>query len=180
MKELDQLIGAVARARGHFLASVDGLNPEQAAFKPEATRWSVQEVTEHIVRAEEAGIVGIWWALEGYLQEKPVWTGEPVNRGLSIEDVVARTWQPKEQVPEIAVPQWGRSLSYWIACLRSKQMVLEELGHALAGVPLELVIYPHPISGPLDVRQRLAFLRFHLDRHREQVEHLKREVGFPW
>lgn len=179
MNDVARLIEAVAQARARFLASVSGLSPAQATFKPEPTRWSILEITEHIVRAEEAGVSGIWRALDGYRREAPLWSGDPTHKGLSIEDVVSRTWQPKEQVPEIAAPRWGGSLSYWVATLRSKQLVLEDLAQSLSGVALENVIYPHPISGPLDVRQRLAFLGFHLDRHRDQVDVLKGEPGFP-
>ncbi len=172
MKKLDQLIDEVAQARARFLDAVDGVSPEQAVFKPEPGRWSILEITEHIARAEEAGVFGMWRALDGYRRGEPIWSGDPVHRGLPIEEVVARTWQPKEQVPAIAAPRWGGAFAYWIARLRSEQVVLEELAQALSGVVLEEVIYPHPLSGPLDVRQRLEFLRFHLDRHRAQVEAL--------
>ncbi|WP_185731553.1 hypothetical protein [Larkinella rosea] len=37
----------------------------------------------------------------------------------------------------------------------------------------EAIIHPHPISGPLDIHQRFAFLRFHIDRHRNQVTDLR-------
>ncbi len=178
MEDVDRLIAAVAQARERFLAAVGGLSAEQATFKPAPARWSILEITEHVVRAEEAGVGGVWRALDGYRRGEPVWTGDPVHKGLSIEEVVARTWQPKEQVPEIAAPRWGGALSYWVARLRSQQLVLEELAKSLAGVALEEVIYPHPISGPLDVRQRLEFLRFHLDRHRGQVEALRSEQAF--
>ena len=178
MDEIDRLIDEVARARARFLDAVVGLSSAQAAFKPEPTTWSVLEITEHMVRAEEAGVFGMWRALDGYRRGEPMWSGDPVHRGLSIEEVVAQTWQPKEQVPEIAAPRWGGALAYWMARLQSQQVVLEELAQALSGVALEEVIYPHPISGPLDVRQRLAFLRFHLDRHRDQVEALKDQQGW--
>ena len=179
MEDLDQLVDEVAQARACFLDAVDALSPEQAVFKPTPTRWSVLEITEHIARAEEAGVSGMWRALDGYRRGASLWSGDPVHRGLSIEEVVAQTWQPKEQAPEIAAPHWGGSLAYWVARLRSQQVVLEALATALSGVALEAVIYPHPLSGPLDVRQRLAFLRFHLDRHRDQVEALKGEPGYP-
>ena len=179
MNEVNQLLEEVAQARARFLASVSGLTPAQAAFKPDPARWSILELTEHVVRAEDAGVGGMWRALDGYRYAEPIWSGDPVHQGLSMEEVVAKTWQPKEQVPEIAAPRWGGSLSYWAASLRSKQAVLEDLAKALSGVALEQIIYPHPISGPLDVRQRLAFLRLHLDRHREQVEALKEEPGYP-
>lgn len=179
MEEVDRLIKDVAQARERFLALVSGLSPEQAAFKPEPVQWSILEITEHMVRAEEAGVSGIWRALDGYRQGELVWSGDPVHKGLPIEEVVSRTWQPKEQVPEIAAPRWGGSLSYWVVSLRSKQLVLEELAKSLSGVASEVVVYPHPISGPLDVRQRLEFLRFHLDRHRGQVKALKGEPEYP-
>lgn len=179
MKDVDRLIQEVAQARERFLASAGGVRPAQAAFKPEPSQWSILEITEHLVRAEEAGVSGLWRALDGAQRGEPVWSGEPRHQGLSIEEVIARTWQPKEQVPEIAAPRWGGSLSYWAATLRSKQAVLEELATSLSAVALEAVIYPHPISGPLDARQRLAFLRFHLDRHRDQVEALKNQPGYP-
>lgn len=179
MHDVDRLIEAVAQARSRYLAAVSGLTPAQVSFKPEPTRWSVLEITEHMVWAEAVGVAGMWRALDAYRHGTPLWAGEPVHRGLSMEDVVAQTWQPKEQVPEIAAPRWGGALAFWTATLRSQQAVLEELGRALSGVALEEVIYPHPISGPLDVRQRLEFLRFHLDRHRDQVEALKGEPGYP-
>lgn len=179
MNEIDRLVEEVAQARVRFLTAVSGLSPAQAAFKPEPARWSILEITEHIAWAEDAGVGGMWRALDGYRQGAPLWSGEPVHRGLTIEEVVSQTWQPKEQVPEIAAPRWGGSLAYWAASLRSKQAVLEELATVLSGVDLEAIIYPHPISGPLDVRQRLAFLRFHLDRHRSQIEALKSEPGYP-
>lgn len=179
MKEVDRLLAAAAQARARFLASVGGLSPAQATFKPESARWSILEITEHVVHAEDAGVGGMWRALDGYRRDEPIWSGNPVHRGLPIEEVVARTWQPKEQVPEVAAPRRGGSLSYWMAALRSRQQVLEELAKALSGAALEEIIYPHPISGPLDVRQRLEFLRFHLDRHRSQVEVLKSEPEYP-
>ena len=179
MDDVAQLIKEVAQARERFLASVSGLSPAQATFKPEPTRWSILEITEHLVRAEEAGVSGIWHALDGYRRGEPLWSGDPVHKGLSIRKIVSRTWQPREQVPEIAAPRWGGSLSYWVATLRSKQVVLEDLARSLYGVALEHVIYPHPISGPLDVRQRLEFLGFHLDRHRGQVEALISEREYP-
>ena len=59
------------------------------------------------------------------------------------------------------------------------QGVLEELGEALTDVNLEEVVYPHPISGPLDASQQLEFLRFHLNRHLNQIESLKAHSDYP-
>lgn len=179
MTVLEQLIKEVASARDRFISSVSNLGNEQIFFKPDAEVWSILEIVEHIARAEQSGVSGIWKALDGVKSGSPVWSGDPVHRGLKIEEVIERTWQTKEKVPAIAAPQWGGSISYWLASLQAQQQVLYELGQALTGVPLEDVVFPHPISGPLDAGQRLEFLRFHLDRHRNQIETLKQHPDYP-
>jgi hypothetical protein len=179
MSEHVRLIDEVNAARRSFIAVVRDLSPEQGRFQPAADVWSALDNTEHIVRAEQGGLYGMWSALDGFLNARPVWTGVAVHDGKSIEQVIAETWQEKEQVPAVAAPVWGGSLHFWIATLEANQQVLAALGRALEGVPLAAVHFPHPISGPLDLRQRLEFLRFHLDRHRQQVERLRQHPDFP-
>jgi hypothetical protein len=70
-------------------------------------------------------------------------------------------------------------LAFWIMMLRANQGLLRALGQAREGHALDAIHYPHPISGPLDMRQRLEFLRFHLDRHRKQIEAIRFHPGFP-
>lgn len=63
--------------------------------------------------------------------------------------------------------------------LKTCQPVLEALGQALNGLDLEQIIYPHPISGPMNMIQRIAFIRFHIDRHSVQMENIKKHSNFP-
>ncbi len=173
MDIVQKLIRETEEAREAFLSSISKISPDFSTFKPEPDVWSVIEITEHMARAEQSGVMGMWKALDGFKNNLPVWSGEMINQGLSIEEVVSKTWQAKEKVPEIAAPSWGGSLDYWTATLRSQKYILQELGQALTGINIEEVIYPHPISGPLNIRQRLEFLRFHLYRHRDQIERLQ-------
>jgi DinB superfamily len=179
MNDLPQLIRNVKQARTEFIATASGLSPAQAAFKSSAEVWSVVDNVEHMVWAEMRGVNGIWKTLEGIKNKKPIWTGEAIHHGLSIEVIVEKTWQPKEIVPEIAKPRWGGPVEYWIASLQNCQILLEALGEKLAGHDLEQIIYPHIISGPLNVIQRMEFLRFHLNRHQRQIENIKAHVNFP-
>ena len=184
MSATDLLVRDVAEARERFLEAVGTPSTAQAEFHPEPGAWSITENVEHITLAEHVGINGIWRALDGICGGRPVWTGEPLHHGRSIEDVIASTWKEREQVPAIAAPRWGGPVAFWIAALRSSQLLLEALGRELAlaesrGISLTAIVYPHPISGPLDARQRLEFLRFHLDRHRAQVLRLRQHPEFP-
>jgi hypothetical protein len=179
MAGLSRLIDEFASARRRYIGSVEELSPEQAHFKPAPDEWSAGENTEHIVRAEWGGINGMWKAVDGAETGTPARDGDPCHRGRSIEQIVAETWQEKEQVPPIAARSWGGPLAFWIAALQANEGVLRALAGALERHDLETIHYPHPISGPLDMRQRLEFLRFHLDRRRNQVEELKSHPEFP-
>ena len=169
----------VAAARERYLAALGAPTIAQAGFRPAPDAWSLIELTEHMTLAEQVGLNGIWRALEGQRAGRPVWQGDPVHRGRPIEDVIAATWREREVVPAVAAPKWGGPLGYWVAALRGCQPVLEALARELGSTDLEQIIYPHPISGPLDARQRLEFLRFHLDRHAAQVARVRAEAAFP-
>jgi hypothetical protein len=57
--------------------------------------------------------------------------------------------------------------------------VLADLAVQLQEVDLESIVFPHYLSGPLDARQRLEFLRFHMERHLSQIENVKAHPQFP-
>ena len=178
MADVDSLIQAVERARAKLVSSVVGLSDAHAAFKPTEGQWSIVEVMEHLYLAELSGIAKIWAASEA-LRAGRGWAEARPNRGKPIEEVVAATWRPKEVAPPIATPHIGGPLQFWLSATRSLQPVLAELGGHLRGANLEDVVFPHFLSGPLDARQRLEFLRFHIERHTNQVARIRSSEGFP-
>jgi len=178
MRNVGTLVDEVRSGRKRVLAAVDQLTSEQGAFKPAPDKWCINEILEHLVMAEQSGITKMWLAAEGVRSGKPVWTGVHSNQGLSIEDIVARTWKAHEIAPPICTPMYGGPLAYWKEAFALCQFLLDALQPVLTGLDLENVIYPHFISGPLDLRQRLEFLRFHMDRHYGQIERVKQIPGF--
>lgn len=167
--EIDCLIADVAAGRQRVIAAVAGITEEQATWQPAPEEWSVAQVVEHLVLAEHSGFIRIWQAVVGLERGQPVWQGEPVHRGKSIEQNIAETWREREGAPPNATPRTNGPLAYWVASLAACQSVLVALGQVLAPFDLEAVIAPHFISGPLDARQRFEFLRWHMDHHREQI-----------
>ncbi len=178
-KSLKELLQEVERARLEFLGATNGLSVNQASWKPDDQTWSVIDNVEHLFWAELGGINGMWKTFEAVRRNQPVYTGEVIHEGLPIEKIVEMTWKPKEQVPEIARPRWGGSLSYWVAALSNLQLLLTNLTDAIGGADLKKIIHPHPISGPINIIQRFEFLRFHMNRHQKQIENLKKHPGFP-
>ena len=179
MADVKQLVGEAAAARERVMSRVRDLSVDQATFRPAPGEWSIAEVVEHLVRAEQSGIALIWRAADGVRRGRPVWSGEHVHRGLSIETIVERTWGPKAEAPDNARPHLNAALDYWANLLAGFQPILERLVAVLDGLDLEAVIAPHVISGPLDARQRLEFLRFHMELHRRQIEDVMRASGYP-
>jgi len=169
MTQLDSLLSEVAMARTRYISEAAKLTEEQAHWKSSPDIWSVVEITEHLYWAEHGGIWGMWRAFHGIRDGKPIWEGERVHKGLPIETIIERTWQAKEIVPAIAAPRMGGPLVFWLSAFASLQQPLSDLADGLADEDLETIIHPHIISGPLDIRQRFEFLRFHIDRHRNQM-----------
>jgi len=166
VKPLAELVADVEAARAWVLAAVDGLPASLAAWKPAPNEWSVVEILEHLVLAEHSGVEKIYRAIEApaaAIETNP-------NRGLPIETIIERTWKPREHAPPIATPQGGGTSTYWVACFRACSHVLAALTVELRGKPLESIMFPHFLCGPLDARQRLEFLRFHMDRHLAQIQ----------
>lgn len=172
-------IQAVETARATFVAEASNLSYQQAEFQPAADSWSIKEVVEHIYWAEKVGVLGMWKALTAYKNGTPLWQGENSNAGLSIEEVVANTWQVKEIVPPIAAPKWGGPIDFWLAGLAACTQELIALQKALEGLNPSEIIFPHPISGPLEVYQRINFLSFHMKRHQAQIQAIKTHSNYP-
>jgi len=179
MERIAELIAAATAARTRLLDRVRGLSTAQGAFKADPAEWSIAENVEHLVLAEQGSINRVWAAAEGLRHGQHVWTGDPVHRGKSIEQVVAETWVPRQQAPDIAAPRRRGPLAYWVVAIRCNQPLLEALPPSLAGLDPVEVVTPHPISGPWDALQWLAFVGFHLDLHRRQIEGILRAPGFP-
>ena len=84
--------------------------------------------------------------------------------------MVELTWNQKEQVPDIAAPRVGGSISFWMNSFISLEGILNEFTNNLTDDMLRVIAHAHPISGELDFQQRLEFLRFHIDRHQLQAK----------
>lgn len=175
MSTINQLLNQVATARQQYLATLADFDELKAQWKPAPESWNAVEITEHLFWAEQGGILGMWKTLLGIRAGTVSYEGASPNDGLSIDEIIQRTWQEKEIVPAVAAPRLGGPLGFWAAELAGLQSTLERFGALLNPDDLSLKAHPHPISGTMTFGQRLEFLRFHIDRHRMQAERLKNQ-----
>ncbi|MEM7415850.1 MAG: DinB family protein [Gemmatimonadota bacterium] len=168
MSEANQILGQIAVVRSRILEVFDTVDePEQ--LRPTADGgWSIAEIVEHLVLAEDYGIRGLWGALESARkgESEPL---PPEQSGRSIDDVFSG--QPERvDAPDAVVPRsGGQPVGYWLDRFRAHQDAIASLAREMEQVGPERVIYPHFRVGALDGIQRLGFFRFHLDRHWRQI-----------
>lgn len=172
MITIKELLNHIALSRQQYIHTLTEVNEQQAQWKPTPQTWNAVEITEHLFWAEQGGILGMWKTLLGIREGSISYEQSSLNDGLSIEEIIQRTWQQKEIVPPVAAPRLGGPLSFWLSALGGLQPILETFGQVLTDADLAQKAHPHPISGSMTFGQRLAFLRFHIDRHRLQAERL--------
>jgi hypothetical protein len=172
MTTVQTLISDVETARDNYFQEIAHLAEIQSSWKPTPDIWNITEITEHLYWAEQGAICGMWKTLIAIRENNFGKSYESANKNLPIEKIIELTWQAKEKVPPVAAPRFGGSLVFWKLSLKSLREILQEFGDFLQDNELRMLAHPHPISGPLDFQQRIEFIRFHIDRHRQQVSEL--------
>ncbi len=177
MNTIQKLIQDVSTTRTLYLDKIATVTEVEAGWKPDPQVWNIIEITEHLFWAEQGGVFGMWKTLYAIRDGNMVRNYESIHKDMPIEQVIDMTWQPKEKVPAVAAPRLGGPLSFWKPSLNSLQEILGAFGQDLKEDELRLQAHPHPISGALDFQQRVEFLRFHINRHQEQVSQLLKTMA---
>jgi DinB family protein len=169
MATAQHLAKRVDEARQAFLRQANLFSERTSKWKSSPDSWCATEIIEHLFWAEQGGVLGMWKSLYANREGKSFWEGEPLHKGLTIEEIITKTWKEKEIVPAVAAPRMSGPLAFWIISLDGLQQNLDALAKELTPDDLKIMTQPHPISGPLDMHQRFEFLRFHLNRHQQQL-----------
>ena len=174
---IDNLLSEIKNSRTQIVELTKDISAYQGSIRTKPATWNIQEVIEHLVLAERGGFDLIFTAAEKFKGGDPIWTGTSNNEGLSIEEIIMNTWETKEKAPESATPKGKWSLGVWLSHFNNCDDLLTNIKDIVKDLPLNEVIYPHFLCGPLDVIQRLEFIRFHIERHTSQIIEIKKEIG---
>ncbi len=170
MNAVNSLIQEVKSARHDYLALISTVSETHAAHKQTPEVWNVTENTEHLYWAEHGSVLGMWKTLHAIRAGQYEKKFDSKFKNLPIQEIIDRTWKPKEIVPPVAAPRMGGTLIFWRNALDSLQPILDAFGNEIQEDELRMLAHPHPISGAMDFHQRLEFLAFHIRRHHGQVK----------
>lgn len=159
-----------------FLNEIKGLSETQLNFKESPERWSVAEVAEHIIVAEN----GVLPLIINKVLKAPVAAGKDNYR---VKDqavwMAVTNRSTKFTAPESVQPN-GR--------FKSKAEILTGFKEArnktiefvkTTDIDLRNHFADNPVMGVIDGYQWLIFLNAHSQRHLDQIKQIKADPNFP-
>jgi hypothetical protein len=182
MQEHEQqtIMDQLNTSRDRILRVVDGLTPEQWAFRTAEGRWSIAECLEHVIRVENRIPVLVDKALrEGHAQpEKKLPADELREKDATIsKGVMDRS--VGRQAPEMVRPdgKWPGGDDLAEEFRKTRQRSAE----FVRGLDSDLRCHfqTHGGFGEIDCYQWLILLSLHGARHAEQMEEIRASKAFP-
>lgn len=143
----------VVAMRSDLLAALSSITEEQAAWKPSADDWSIEETVRHLLPSS-AGVIAI---IEALSAGRDPAEDTPYD---SPGDVTAH---------EVA-PAFDGSFASLLASLRDNSIDFAALPRRLPESPDLERTFPHMYFGALPARAWFAFQRIHDRAHLNQIE----------
>lgn len=203
---VERALAEYAAARGQTVRLAAPLTQAQLDFCPRYGRWSIGEVLHHLVLAEDLyrGEIGrlvdlVRSGRRPYIRRSfseinvaPFFMPDVMLPMFDIPFSIMNRFIPESvrnfaveyplvpiRNPSVATPRAGRPA----AELRDELVSSLEQTRALlmsnADLPFDRMVSEHPLMGPANVAQILAFLARHERRHHSQIERVRSDSRFP-
>jgi DinB superfamily len=167
---LAEIAADLEETRAKLVRAVEHLSAEDAARRPDANAWSVDEILTHLSLVEP-----------GVAKRIAKSVGKAKAEGLERETSVASVLRSldgpgleilhtKQVAPEFVEPKTVLALPEALAALARSRESLRDTMAGADGWALETVVAPHPRLGTIDMYQWLLFLGHHERRHLAQLE----------
>lgn len=168
---------AINATRERLYQRVAGLSDEQAKARPDAFAWSATEIVEHLTIMEDR-LLRMMKVMLTKAEGASKAEGAPAQangatieiKPFSLDQFIARSRNEKYVAPEAVRPGGDVRLADLLERLRQSRAELSSLRPRIEATDLSAVTYPHPIFGPLNFYQWLAFIGVHEERHLRQLE----------
>ena len=173
---LEQALATLVNTRRRFVAGLEGLDDAAFARVPAGESWSAAHVVEHLVRVETRVVRGARQAVEKGSKVRPMpWDPLlklPMRTGLTglvrIRTVPGADPALDPPAPLARPAQLERFASTRTA---TALFITQVHGHDLSRIWLR-----HPFFGAFTVPDMLAWVGWHEDRHRRQLERIRRAL----
>lgn len=168
--EREALLQLLQRTSAVYLATLEYVSAEQAAFKQAAERWSIAEIAEHVAVAEEFMYkLAAGAAISG--EESDPRMDERIHRYAANR---AKPFPAPEEMRPCG--RYGSTAEAVAAFRNARQTTIEFVERTQAD--LRRLRVKHP-AGEFDAYQNLLIGAYHPERHAKQIEEIKACHGYP-
>jgi len=165
MSPASALLQAMDDRRRALLDALAGLSPEALQARPAEGAWSILEIVEHLVAAEQVILQGL--PDPATLVDRPRSLRQRCLFPLVV--LILRLRIPVKAPSRRMLPTGGASLAElrdrWEATARWLRAYAEGLPPGGA----RRAVFAHPVCGPLTLAQALRLGRLHLETHARQI-----------
>jgi hypothetical protein len=174
--ERQALLASLEKTDAQLVQLVEALTPEAWTFKPAEDRWSVAEVADHLLLAEQL----FKQVINGPLMESPPpdEMSAAGSRSDEIRDVMLDRSQ-KFQAPDPVKPtgRWPTQAEFLEAWKTERAATLDWIETTDAN--LHGHTYELPAIGIMDGQEWMTFMASHCERHLLQIEEVMAHPEFP-
>lgn len=170
--ERQELVALLERSQRELEDLVRGLDADAWSRKPAPDRWSVGQVVEHLILAEQLFFDRAGEALAG--EARTGWHGPAVSTEEILAMVADRS--RKFEAPASLAPSGELGRDEALAEFRAARAATLELVRT-TDAPLKRYAVPNPLLEEVDLRQMLIFLAAHQLRHDLQIAEVKAALG---
>ena len=166
--DLRWMLNRLERDTDSFLAVVSKMSEAQRQFRPSANAWNALQVTAHLVTVER-GLLDIPAERRGSRTWRSSLIHAVMLGGLILP---IRIGVPAPGARPADTPDLQTLHARWREArelLRGRLEALEDD---------RISFSRHPLSGPMNAHQTIAFYRAHLHHHRYQIARIRRAPGF--
>ena len=169
------LLDQLESSRKAMLASIQGLTPEQWAFKPAPNIWSVKECAEHIILAEDFLFNAVQQILKSPAVPRPEGSNEEADHTIvaRVQDRSQKATAPEPITPtgKFATPE---DAAREFTARREKTVAYVKT----TDDPLRAHVGATP-GGKMDAYQFLLLLASHSARHTAQIREVENHAAYP-
>jgi uncharacterized damage-inducible protein DinB len=170
--ERQKVAAFLDESRERLLQATRNLSPTQLQYRPAPDRWSVAECLEHLTIVETAVLGNIQNAIKGEAgSPQPAMSDDALLQRITNRSM--RSQAPERIVPTGRFPQDHLVSEFEATRKRTADFV------SSTNAPLRQFAFPHARFGQVDCYQWLLLVAGHGDRHRQQVEEVIADAGFP-
>ncbi len=153
---------------GKLLMQLNALTDDELNFKAGADKWSVVEVIEHLVLAEENMLAQL-------TDRTSAARLDPRDRSAENYHIVMKvmTRDIPVDVPDESMAPRGQFeleelLGRWNDTRKKTRAYIDGINSEKA----QDLVYRHPFAGPLDLAETLRFIDVHFDNHMRHIDRL--------